>query len=428
MPHGSRRTFELKRDGSRPIVSTEDGPRISSRKGPQRIAMLQLGGREWVGGVIYLENMVRALRLLPDGEAPEIAIVASGAVDRRSLGGGTAGLTIRHYTYRRAMGPARRTASLARGVVKDRRMMSLERLVQELAADVLLPSSTALGRNFPCPWVGWIPDLQHRRLPCFFPTAEIHRRDAQFSRLVQEAPHLILSSQQASADLTEWLDVDPRDTSVLSFPSLIDPASYDDDPAAVASRFDLPERYLIFPSQFWAHKNHGTLFEAIKILRDKRLAEPTVVCTGWPGDSRDPHYFARQQDWIRRHRLERRIRILGLLPRHDQVQLLRRAAGVVQPSLFEGWSLVVEDARALGKRIYVSDIPVHREQSPPDACFFPPDRPDVLAEHIAADWPGLKAGPSAASEDGARLEQQQRGLAFAHAIEAVVTRAVESWR
>ena len=151
-----------------------------------------------------------------------------------------------------------------------------------------------------------------------------------------------------------------------------------------------------------------------------------VVCTGWQGDYRDPGYFDRQQDWIRRHRLERRIRILGLLSRADQVQLIRRAAAVLQPSLFEGWSLLVEDARALGKRIYLSDIPVHREQAPSNASFFPAGRADLLAEQIAGDWPALEPGPSTTLEAVGRIEQQRRGLEFARAIEAVVSKAVSS--
>ncbi len=42
--------------------------------------------------------------------------------------------------------------------------------------------------------------------------------------------------------------------------------------------------------------------------------------------------------------------------------LLRGAAAVLQPSRFEGWSTIIEDAKSLGKPIVASDIAVHREQ------------------------------------------------------------------
>jgi hypothetical protein len=104
------------------------------------------------------------------------------------------------------------------------------------------------------------------------------------------------------------------------------------------------------------------------------------------------------------------------------VQLFRRAAAVIQPSLFEGWSALVEDARTLGKRIYVSDIPVHREQQPTDGVFFHPDRPEELAELVARDWPDLKPGPDLVRESEAHVQQRSRALAFARAFHQIVKR------
>jgi hypothetical protein len=35
-------------------------------------------------------------------------------------------------------------------------------------AEALFPCDTSLGRSFPLPWIGYIPDLQHKRLPHWF--------------------------------------------------------------------------------------------------------------------------------------------------------------------------------------------------------------------------------------------------------------------
>ena len=40
------------------------------------------------------------------------------------------------------------------------------------------------------------------------------------------------------------------------------------------------------------------------------------------------------------------------------------------PSLFEGWSTVVEDAKACNKHIILSDLPVHYEQVSENCDFF----------------------------------------------------------
>jgi glycosyltransferase involved in cell wall biosynthesis len=73
---------------------------------------------------------------------------------------------------------------------------------------------------------------------------------------------------------------------------------------------------------------------------------------------------------------------LGFLSRADQVQLMRAADCIVQPSLFEGWSTVVEDARTLGQRVVLSDLAVHREQDPPAALFFETLSASALAEAV----------------------------------------------
>ena len=67
-------------------------------------------------------------------------------------------------------------------------------------------------------------------------------------------------------------------------------------------------------------------------------------------------------------------------------------------SRFEGWSTVIQDAKALGRPLLCSDIAVHREQVPRALGFFPTDGAEVLAELLAAHWNDLEPGPNYALE------------------------------
>jgi glycosyltransferase involved in cell wall biosynthesis len=133
-----------------------------------------------------------------------------------------------------------------------------------------------------------------------------------------------------------------------------------------------------------------------------------VVCTGKLEDYRDPGYISRLNDLLDAGDLHSHVRILGLIPRDVQIALFRRALAVIQPSLFEGWSTVVEDARVLGKASLLSDIPVHREQNPPDCCFFSPHSAEALADLIAEKWATLEPGPDLEREAAARQTAQER--------------------
>ena len=103
---------------------------------------------------------------------------------------------------------------------------------------------------------------------------------------------------------------------------------------------------------------------------------------------------------------------------------MRRAAAIIQPSYFEGWSMLVEDCRALGKQVFVSDIPVHREQSPTDATFFNPADIQHLSSVIADRWPELRPGPDRSRERSAQQQLAKRHAANATWLKEIINRAI----
>jgi glycosyltransferase involved in cell wall biosynthesis len=160
-------------------------------------------------------------------------------------------------------------------------------------------------------------------------------------------------------------------------------------------------------NQFWQHKNHLVVLKALELLR-RRGVFPSVVCTGELKDYRNPEYTRMIAELIAPFQKDGQIRMLGLVPRRRQIELLRRALAVIQPSLFEGWSTVVEDARVLGRPCLLSDFPVHREQNPPGSRFFTPNSPESLAELMAEEWRHAQPGPDKRTEAEARIRSERR--------------------
>ena len=105
---------------------------------------------------------------------------------------------------------------------------------------------------------------------------------------------------------------------------------------------------------------------------------PPVVMTGRTDDQRDPGLYARLITEARRAGVASHFLHLGLVPYEDVFGLNASAEALINPSLFEGWSTTVEEAKALGTRMLLSDISLHREQAP-DAMFFDPHSPAALA-------------------------------------------------
>ena len=65
---------------------------------------------------------------------------------------------------------------------------------------------------------------------------------------------------------------------------------------------------------------------------------------------------------------------------------MRLSHSMINPSLYEGWSTTVEEAKSLGVPMLLSDIPVHREQAIGKAQFFDPHSVNDMASKLLEAW------------------------------------------
>ena len=93
---------------------------------------------------------------------------------------------------------------------------------------------------------------------------------------------------------------------------------------------------------------------------------------------------------IKKYDLIKEIKYRGILPYEKIINLLYHAEVIINPSYFEGWSTVVEEAKILDKKILLSNIEVHHEQNPKNGLYFNPDNPKELANSIINSFKGKK--------------------------------------
>jgi glycosyltransferase involved in cell wall biosynthesis len=243
-------------------------------------------------------------------------------------------------------------------------------------ADAVFPN-WGLRRTPAVAQLHWIPDLQHRALPQNFGLRDRMRRDLGYRRLTRQAQLVVVSSEAVRSDVAHAYRAARPKLRVLHFTTVVPDLEGGD----VTARYGIPRDYILLANQFWAHKNHATALAALD-----RLPLP-LVCTGETFDHRRPGYAEGLLETARRDHASRLL-VLGVVPRDDYLRLVRGARVVLQPSLFEGWSSIVEDARAFGRPLALSDIPVHREQRPEHSYYFAPQDSAALAgavEQAASD-------------------------------------------
>jgi glycosyltransferase involved in cell wall biosynthesis len=308
---------------------------------------------------------------------------------------------------------------LARALgVAGHRTIPLERAALRARLDCVLPIMIGMGRRSRVRWIGWLWDFQHVHHPEFFERHEIADRERAMRRLAAEAPHLIVSSQHAKGIALERFPWLRDDITALRFPSLPEDAWYTRSPEATLRRHGIEDRYFYFPSQLWVHKNHETAFRAWgKLGREA----PMLVCSGDTTDYRHPGLLEKLKAQLTRDGVADRVKILGRVPREEQMDLYRASLAVINPSLYEGWSTTVEEARTLGKTLILSDIELFKEQGPPGTSFFPARDVDALAEVVREVARAGSPGPDLAAEEDAKrrlvphVEAYRESLA--HAID-----------
>lgn len=288
---------------------------------------------------------------------------------------------------------------------------NLPALLRDTKCQIIFPANGLLS-NGPSSvhTISWIPDFQYKYFPGYSPNPALE--NYHIKRTLKLSDLVIVNNECSKKDVQKYFPEFSHKIRVMPFIMWLGPEWKPRDYETAIQKYHLPRKYLIFPSQFWVHKNHRCLFEAIATVKQRGHNDIRLVCTGYPHDHRNPSFAKGLYSYIENHGLKENIQILGFLPRYDQIQLLRGAAAVVQPSLFEGYSALLDEAHSLGKEIFVSDIPMHREQQVEGFIFFDPYDPLDLADKLESGWPDLSPGPDLYAEKSALKNYTVRLRAF----------------
>jgi len=294
---------------------------------------------------------------------------------------------------------------------------------REHGIDVLFECAQFYGWRFPLPCVAWITDLQHRHLPELFSFGAYWKRDLGFRAQILSGRQVMLSSEDSRSACEAFFPQSIGRTSVVRSAMLPPGLSDLDSDRAIAASYQLPEVYFYLPNQFWRHKNHRTVIEALCLLRQKG-ANPVVAASGKEEDYRHPRHFAGLRSLVSAYGLSRNFRFLGIVPRAHVFALMRVSTALINPSLSEGWSTPVEEAKSLGVPMLLSDLRVHREQAGEHASYFAPESAEQLAS-LMARHPHLPTASRRAREQEAIAAAQDRVKQFALEFSLTVEHAVD---
>jgi FkbM family methyltransferase len=413
----SRRTPGLRLSGGRYIGALEaDG---TARTIAMDVMAIQFGIS---GGVeVYMRTLVQALLTIR-----RIGVVLVCLESQREKLQAIFGDKVGYYAFktRPLMKAAGKMGSLIRRTNSletiDRVPASFSRLREEIGAQVLhCPVQCYSLLDFNIPAVFHLHDLQHLHFPENFSLGDIAARNDLY-RLSADLSHMIIASSDfVRNDIISKMGVPAEKT--VRIPVTWDPkveAGLGTLPAAGARRkYKLPDTFGLYPAQFWPHKNHVRLVEALAIVRDRmKNIDFKLVFTG----NRDHSAWAQVSATIDRLGLRDHIVCLDYVPVEHLAGIYKNAAFCVMPSLFEASSYPVIEAQVLGCPAMCSNVTSLPElvRGGAGLLFDPYDPEDISSKMV--QWLCAPDEAAACAERAAHKVRREHGMdAYASAIASV---------
>jgi glycosyltransferase involved in cell wall biosynthesis len=373
----------------------------------------------WTGGYQYFVNLFRVLHRHGAGKVRPVVFVGEdvAAADLAPISDGMADV-VRSPDFSASSGGLRLASALFTGSDGQ-----AARIYRNHGIQVVFESARYHGWRFPLPTIAWLPDFQHRRLPGIFSVGDWLRREIGFRAQIASARAIMLSSVSSRVECGKYYPGSSERSRVVPFAAELPPEAQSLSIAEVTRKYDLPVEFFYLPNQFWMHKNHQVIIDALKVLQGRGVGA-AVAASGTLADYRHPELLQRLESRVAELGLGRQFRFLGLIPREDVYALMRGAVAVVNPSLSEGWSTNVEEARSLGVPMVLSDIAVHREQAAGCAVFFDPHSPAAAADALQHALSAPRVSLDEASRERRTLENEDRLGRYARNFESLIEEVV----
>jgi glycosyltransferase involved in cell wall biosynthesis len=227
-------------------------------------------------------------------------------------------------------------------------------------------------------------DLCHRDYPEF---PEIRRKNAfeqreiLYNRVLKKAVAVIVDSSLGRINTVNRYGVNyDRAIPISFFPNvstIITEKEYNDNYIDIKLKYSIQGEYIFYPAQFWAHKNHRYIIDAIDILENQYNKNCNVLFCG--SDKGNLSYVL---DLIFKKQFKSKFCNLGFVEGSEMPYLYKQALALVMPTYFGPTNMPPLEAFILGCPVIYSDLPEFRRQVEDAGLLVDLNNPESLASVI----------------------------------------------
>ncbi|MGO7035761.1 glycosyltransferase [Rhizobium ruizarguesonis] len=211
-------------------------------------------------------------------------------------------------------------------------------------------------------------DLCHRddlEFPEVSSDGKFEERERHFSTCLPRAVAVMVASHQLLKSIVVRYGIDEERMIAMPFePSPFLSEAHSIDRTAVLGNYGLRDGYYFYPAQFWPHKNHIRILEAVSLLKQKTAVNSDihVVFSG-----ADRGNLARIKQQAQRLGVSDNVTFLGFVPVDHMRALYEGALAVVMSTYFGPTNLPPLEAWAVGRPLVYS---AHLNEQVGDAALF----------------------------------------------------------
>jgi glycosyltransferase involved in cell wall biosynthesis len=237
-------------------------------------------------------------------------------------------------------------------------------------------------RPLPLPTVVTLVDIQEVFYPEFFTDLDLYNREYHFPGSTRMADRVITISHFSKKTIVQHHRISPHKVTVAHL--CADKRYYRAAEVARLPQFPLPGGdFVIYPANYWKHKNHDALLRALRWLKTEKGLKIDAVLTGY--DVPNGYPLAQK---VSEYGLDEQVYYVGYVTVEEMAYLYSKATMLVFPSLFEGFGIPLVEAMAAGCPVVAANATSLPEVGVEAAEYFDPLSPESIGLAIEKVWRG----------------------------------------
>lgn len=264
-------------------------------------------------------------------------------------------------------------------------LFSYSRIYKEKIDFILYPSQETLASELKINSISTIHDLMHlnENYPEVSEPGTIRSRNYQYKLICKYSKYILVNSQ-IGADHVKLAYQKYLTGTLIILPELPPPYIYhykeNKKLPSTQKKYKLPAKYFFYPAQFWAHKNHEVILDAIYYLKSKEINVKFVFA----GSKKNN--YENIINIIKNYSVADQIHILGYVTDDEMIDLYVNCYALVYSSQFGPSNIPLVEALFLGIPVITSNKYAMPQQVHGAGILFDPNNYRDLAEKLEMIW------------------------------------------